>query len=57
MSEVKKTSATSPEQSAKRTSPTNPAVAKQLDKDADEMAGRAGKAESQYDENHDIFTK
>jgi len=33
------------------------ATTKQLDEIADEMAGEAGKTESQYDEGHNIFTK
>ena len=33
------------------------ATTKQLDEIADEMAGKAGKTESQYDEGHNIFTK
>jgi hypothetical protein len=57
MSDIKKTSTTPPEQPANKPSPINSTVAKQLDKDADEMAGRAGRAEDKYDESHDIFTK
>ena len=33
------------------------AATKQLEEIADEMAGKAGKTESQYDEGHNIFTK
>ncbi len=29
----------------------------QLDRDAAEAAGKAGKTENRYDSNHDIFTK
>jgi hypothetical protein len=57
MSDIKKTSATPPKHPANKPSLIDPTVAKQLDKDANEMAGRAGKAENKYDESHDIFTK
>jgi hypothetical protein len=57
MSDIKKSSATPPERPANKPSPIDPTVAKQLDKDADQMAGQASKAENKYDENHDIFTK
>jgi hypothetical protein len=57
MSDIRKTSLTSPEQPTKKPLPSDPAASKRLEKDADEMADRADKVENRYDENHDIFTK
>lgn len=57
MSDIKKTSAIRPPQPANKLSSNPRSVSKQLEKDADEMAGRAGTVENKYDENHEIFTK
>ena len=47
----------SPQPPSKTRGSEEAAVSKQLEKDADEMAGKAEKDEQQYDEDHDIFTK
>jgi len=47
----------SPQPPSKGRRSNEAAVDKQLEKDADEMAGEAQKVEEQYDEDHDIFTK
>lgn len=57
MSDIKKTSSTSPEQPTKKPLPSDPAASKRLEKDADKMADWADNEERKYDENHDIFTK
>jgi hypothetical protein len=57
MSEIKKNSTPFPQKPATQPSSTEHVVSEQLEKDANKMAGSAGKAENKYDESHDIFTK
>jgi hypothetical protein len=57
MPDIKKGSKGSPQQPSNKRRSEEAAVDKQLEKDADEMAGEAEKVESQYDQDHDIFTK
>jgi len=57
MSEIKKNSTPLPQKPATQPSSTEHVVSEQLEKDANKMAGSAGKAENKYDESHDIFTK
>jgi hypothetical protein len=57
MSGTKKDPTTSPQPSADKPSSDQAAISEQLEKDADEMAGRATEREKRYDEDHDIFTK
>jgi len=57
MSEIKKNSTLLPQKPTNQPPSSEHVLSEQLEKDADKMAGRAGKAENKYDESHDIFTK
>ncbi|MGB8771110.1 MAG: hypothetical protein WCC92_15940 [Candidatus Korobacteraceae bacterium] len=57
MSDSKKDPTTSPQSPTDKPSSDEAAISEQLEKDADEMAGRATEREKRYDEDHDIFTK
>lgn len=54
---IKKDSTSSPQQPSNERRSDEAAVSRRLEKDADEMAGKAEEVEKQYDEDHDIFTK
>ena len=57
MSDGTKDPAGSPQQPADKSRADEAAISERLEKEADEMAGKAKKREEQYDEDHDIFTK
>ncbi|MFZ0136283.1 MAG: hypothetical protein WAK89_04440 [Candidatus Sulfotelmatobacter sp.] len=57
MPDIKKDSASSPQQSSNERRSEEAAVSKRLEKDADEMAVEAQKVEQKYDQDHGIFTK
>jgi hypothetical protein len=57
MPDLKKNSASSPQQPSKQRRADEAAVSERLEKDADEMAGEAENVEKKYDQDHDIFTK
>jgi hypothetical protein len=57
MSDSKKDSTASPQQPASKPPSDETDISKELDEVADEMAGKAGKAENRCDEGHDIFRK
>jgi hypothetical protein len=57
MPDIKKGSTSSQQQPSKESRSDEAATSKQLEKDADEMAGEAQKVEKKYDQDHDIFTK
>jgi hypothetical protein len=57
MSEIRKNPTPLPQKAANKPSSTEHVISEQLEKDANNMAGSAGKAENKYDESHDIFTK
>ena len=57
MPDTKKDSTSSPQQSSNERRSEEAAVSERLEREADEMAGKAQKVEKQYDQEHDIFTK
>jgi hypothetical protein len=57
MPDIKKDSTGSPLQPSNESRSNEAAISERLEKDADEMAGKAEKVEQQYDQDHDIFTK
>jgi hypothetical protein len=57
MPDIKKDSTTSPQQPSNERRSDEAALSERLEKEADEMAGKAQKVENQYDQEHDIFTK
>ena len=57
MPDIKKDSTSSPQQPSNKRSSEEAAVSERLEKEADEMAGRAQEVEKRYDQDHDIFTK
>jgi hypothetical protein len=57
MPDIKKDSTSSPQQPSNERSSDEAAISEQLEKDADEMAGKAQEVEKKYDLDHDIFTK
>jgi hypothetical protein len=57
MSNLKKDSKGSAQDPVNNRNSDETAVDERLEKDADEMAGKAAKTEQEYDEDHDIFTK
>jgi hypothetical protein len=57
MPDIKKDSTSSPQQPSNERPSDEDAISERLEKEADEMAGRAQKREKQYDLDHDIFTK
>ncbi len=57
MSDTKKDSTSSQPQPTNKPESDDAAVSERLEKEADEMAGRASKTEKRYDADHDIFTK
>ena len=57
MSDLKKDSKSSAQDPADKRNSDEAAIDERLEKDADEMAGKAAKTEQKYDEDHDIFTK
>jgi hypothetical protein len=54
MPDIKKDS---PQQPSKQSRSDEAVIDEQLEKDADEMAGKAQKVEKRYDQDHGIFTK
>ncbi len=57
MSDTKKDPTSSQSQPTNKPDSDDAAVSERLEKEADEMAGRATRTEKQYDADHDIFTK
>lgn len=57
MPDIKKDSTSSPQQPSNERRSEEATVSERLEKEADEMAGKAQKVEKQYDQEHDIFTK
>ena len=57
MPDIKKDSTSSPQPPSNQRRSEEAAVSERLEKEADEMAGKAQKVENQYDQEHDIFTK
>ena len=57
MPDVKKDSNSSPQRPSNKRGSEEAAVNERLEKDADEMAGKAQEVEKKYDQDHDIFTK
>jgi hypothetical protein len=57
MPDIKKDSTTSPQQPSNQRRSDEAALSERLEKEADEMAGKAKKRENKYDQDHDIFTK
>jgi hypothetical protein len=57
MPDIKKDSKSSPQQPSNERRSDEAAISERLEKEADEMAGKAQKVEKKYDQEHDIFTK
>jgi hypothetical protein len=57
MPDNKKDSTSSRQQQSNERRSDEAAVSERLEKDADEMAGKAEEVEKRYDQDHDIFTK
>lgn len=57
MSDIKQSPKSSPQPSSDERRSNEEVTSEQLEKEADEMAGAAGRVERRYDEDHDIFTK
>jgi hypothetical protein len=57
MPDMKKDSTSSQQQPSNERRSDEAAISEQLEKEADEMAGKAQKREKRYDQDHDIFTK
>jgi hypothetical protein len=57
MPDIKKDSNSSPQRPSNKRGSEEAAVNERLEKDADEMAGKAQEVEKKYDQDHDIFTK
>lgn len=57
MPDIKKDSTSSAQQPSNEGRSDEAAISERLEKEADEMAGKAQRVEKRYDQDHDIFTK